>query len=342
MKSTRYSIMIKGVLSLICFSIFLSTAHAQRNRFLRDSKEIIAVFRNVVEEASESTVVIQADGKDIALGTIVSDDGYILTKQSELQANPKCKLKSGKVYDAELIGEHERYDLAMLKIDAENLKPIQWSSSAKMEAGDWVTTVGIDRDPIAIGVVSVPTRKMPNIPLPGARPGGYLGVYLSEEDNGLRISRVTKDSGADKAGMKPADTIVKVDGRQMKDRNELLGLLSRRKAGQKIQVEILRNTKKKVLDVTLGKRPADLFNRGDFQNRMGSELSGRRFGFPQVLQHDTVVKPNQCGGPLINLDGKAIGINIARAGRTESYAVPSEELKTIILDLKSGKLAPKK
>ena len=43
-----------------------------------------------------------------------------------------------------------------------------------------------------------------------------------------------------------------------------------------------------------------------------------------ILQHDSVLKPSECGGPLVDLDGKVVGINIARAGRTETYAIPSE------------------
>src|SRR5262249_54405804 len=47
------------------------------------------------------------------------------------------------------------------------------------------------------------------------------------------------------------------------------------------------------------------------------------------------------GGPLVDLDGKAVGINIARAGRVESFAVPSDTVLALLPDLKSGKLAPK-
>jgi serine protease Do len=53
-----------------------------------------------------------------------------------------------------------------------------------------------------------------------------------------------------------------------------------------------------------------------------------------ILQHDTVLKPEECGGPIVNLDGKAIGINIARAGRVESYAIPSEAVLPILEELK--------
>ena len=74
--------------------------------------------------------------------------------------------------------------------------------------------------------------------------------------------------------------------------------------------------------------------------RWAVPLSDRRTGFPAVLQHDTVLEPNQCGGPLIDLSGKAIGINIARAGRTESYAIPDDVLRPVIKDLLAGKYPP--
>jgi serine protease Do len=76
-------------------------------------------------------------------------------------------------------------------------------------------------------------------------------------------------------------------------------------------------------------------------NRMGGPLSERRNGFPTILQHDAVLRPSDCGGPLVDLDGKVIGINIARAGRTESYAAPAEALLPLMYDLMSGKHAPK-
>ena len=73
---------------------------------------------------------------------------------------------------------------------------------------------------------------------------------------------------------------------------------------------------------------------------MGSALSSRRVGYSTILQHDSVVRPADCGGPIVDLDGHVIGINICRAGRTESWAVPSEVVEAVLADLKSGKLAP--
>jgi serine protease Do len=36
------------------------------------------------------------------------------------------------------------------------------------------------------------------------------------------------------------------------------------------------------------------------------------------------------GGPLLDLDGRCIGMNIARANRAESFAIPVEELRDVI------------
>ena len=55
-----------------------------------------------------------------------------------------------------------------------------------------------------------------------------------------------------------------------------------------------------------------------------------RSGFASAIQHDTVLTPEQCGGPLLDLSGKAIGINIARASRTKSYALPTDLVRAAI------------
>ena len=78
------------------------------------------------------------------------------------------------------------------------------------------------------------------------------------------------------------------------------------------------------LQATLGGTFPGFEGRSEFQNNLGGRLSVRRFGFPVALQHDTVLRPDDCGGPVVDLDGRVIGFNIARAGRTESYAIPTE------------------
>jgi len=58
---------------------------------------------------------------------------------------------------------------------------------------------------------------------------------------------------------------------------------------------------------------------------MSGDFSARRDSFPMALQHDIDQNSRQTGGPLLNLEGKAVAINIARANRAESFAIPAKE-----------------
>jgi serine protease Do len=142
---------------------------------------------------------------------------------------------------------------------------------------------------------------------------------------------------AAKAGLKVNDTIVTIAGTSITNEAALVSTLRRFKPGDVVKVRVKRGEKELKFKVTLGRRPQN--KRADFQDRLGSKLSERRKGFPTILQHDTVLEPSDCGGPLVDLDGNVIGINIARAGRTESYAIPAEVIPTLLRELSAGKLA---
>ena len=81
-------------------------------------------------------------------------------------------------------------------------------------------------------------------------------------------------------------------------------------------------------------------DRSEVQNEMGGRLSKRRLDFPMALQHDTPLSPSECGGPIIDLTGKIVGINIARSGRVDSLALPVSTVLSVIESLKSGELSP--
>jgi S1-C subfamily serine protease len=59
------------------------------------------------------------------------------------------------------------------------------------------------------------------------------------------------------------------------------------------------------------------------RRRPGSSGSKRQGGFPDVFQHNATVSPSDCGGPLIGLDGRALGINIASTSGPASYGLPA-------------------
>jgi serine protease Do len=308
---------------------------------LKTSPKFLAAFRDAVARPSQSTVRVLCDGKETALGVVISKTGFVLTKASDLTGKIVVRFGDGHEYDARWVGEHEPNDLAMLKVDANGLTPVQWSESKVAPVGNFVASAGLSQDPVAVGVVSVAARKIPadqdiKEPDPGS---GYLGIRLADfMDGGAKVGMVEPNTPAAKAKIKPDDIIVLVDDKKVRDAKSLVEMLSKRKAEEKVVLTILRGDEEIELTVTLGKRPP---SQAQFQNAMGSKLSKRKHGFPIVLQHDTIINPTDCGGPLCDLDGHVIGINIARVGRVESYTIPAEVIRPLLADLMSGRLPPK-
>jgi serine protease Do len=289
---------------------------------------------------------VYSGDKEAALGTIVSADGWILTKFSELKGKITVKLADGKELEAELFGHDLPCDIAMIKVDTRGLTPVEFVDSKAAKVGHWVATPGIGEEPIALGVLSVAAREVKGAKYtpPSGSQGGYLGIALDPDFAGIRVHEVFNDTPAKKAGLKTDDQIVALNGEKVDSTDDFLALLAKNKAGDEVKLKIIRDEKEEDYKITLGQRPGGKNgkSRADLQNNMGSKLSDRKAGFPVILQHDSVVRPIDCGGPLVNLEGQVIGINIARAGRVESYAIPSEVVRPLVEKLKMKTNAEKK
>ena len=77
-------------------------------------------------------------------GIIISTDGYILTNNHVVEKgeNIKVQFADNKEYDAEIIGADPKTDVALIKVDAKNLKPIEMGDSDKIRVGEWVLAIG--------------------------------------------------------------------------------------------------------------------------------------------------------------------------------------------------------
>ncbi|MBR0026164.1 MAG: trypsin-like peptidase domain-containing protein [Clostridia bacterium] len=77
-------------------------------------------------------------------GVIFTEDGYIVTNNHVIDGATAIKvyLQDGTSYPAKLIGADERTDLAVIKIDAENLIPATLGSSSDLSVGDAVIAIG--------------------------------------------------------------------------------------------------------------------------------------------------------------------------------------------------------
>jgi serine protease Do len=313
------------------------------SKFLRSNPKFLGAFKEVVEKPSASTVRILCQGKDTALGMIVGSDGWILTKANDLKGRITVRLRDGTLYEAKLVGVHNAHDLAMLKIEASGLTPVEFGDTKNVEVGAWLAGVGMGEEPVSIGVVSVATRELKGIFGAGKDPSKmpYLGVSLDVGEGGVKVAQVMPNTPAAKVGIKANDVIIRFGKDPITDPDDFMKHMAKYKPGDTVTFKIKRGETEIDQSVKLEPRPTIPDGRGDFQNKMGSELSSRRSGYPTILQHDAVVRPSDCGGPIVDLDGKVIGINICRAGRTESWVVPGEVIRPLLFDLISGKYAVK-
>ena len=211
---------------------------------------------------------------------------------------------------------------------------IEWSENGSPSTGSWVVTPGIGDDPEAIGVVSVAAH---------AVRGGVLGVFLEDMETGVRVWRVVPGSGAAKAGVVNNDLITHINGKAVGNRDELVATINVMPPGEKVQLSLVRQERRMPVTAELSSM-TDTFGsqRSLFQNALGSDLSSRKEAFPSVFEHDSVLEPNDCGGPIVDLEGKALGINIARASRVSSYALPAHVVRRVVstmMDSNPGTLA---
>jgi serine protease Do len=300
---------------------------------LSDGPQVREAFRPVVADSQPATVRIRVDGRDAALGGVVGQDGWILTKASNVRgAAISCRLSDGRELEARVVGVRHDHDLLMLKIDATDLPVLHLDGAATASVGQWLATAGMDRDPQGVGIVSVATRRIAHQP-------GILGVQLDQTPAGPQVVRVFPQMGAAEAGMLVNDVIVSIAGEPTPTREQLQRQIRRHSPGEMIDLEVRRGDETLALSALLKGQLAGMANDDD-QNRLGGILSERRAGFPAALQHDTVLAPVDCGGPVVNLDGQVVGFNIARAGRTESYAVPADVVVPLLYELMSGNRAP--
>ena len=291
-------------------------------------------FRPIVDGPSRATVAVLVNGRQKALGAIVAADGWVLTKASQVNGINggaiTCRLKDGKTIVAKQVGLHPEHDLAMLKLEASGLPVVMWRTDKDPSVGSLLATCGPGDLPLAVGVVSIHRRRIPHL-------FGFLGIGFEDSAGGVRISRVMPDSGASRVGLKAGDVITRVAGTAIPRGEELRDQIRKFRPGELLPLRVRRGQVEFDANARLGSPAQHLQVRSIFMNKLGGQLSFRRGGFPNAFAHDTVLKPEECGGPLVDLEGRAVGINIAREGRTESHAIPAQVILGLLEDLKSGR-----
>lgn len=98
-------------------------------------------------------------------GVIISDDGYILTNNHVINNADEVEvvLNDKRSYYAEVLGTDPNTDLALIKIDAEDLAYIPYGNSEEVQVGEWVLAVGNPfnlNSTVTAGIVSAKGRNI--------------------------------------------------------------------------------------------------------------------------------------------------------------------------------------
>lgn len=281
--------------------------------------------------AAKSTVRVWAGNRRVAYGTVVGDGTQILSKWSEVaraRGTLRVDVAGSEYRDVKMTGVYPEEDLVVLTVAGKPLTPVKWSDEVP-KLGRFIAAPQPDGRLAAFGVVSVLERNLRDTD------AAYLGVVQDTQfkGQGVKIREVAEDSGAAKAGLVAGNIILKVGERSLTGLMALKNALTGVQPGETISLLVEAGGKARTVKVVLGNRP-DLpqFSGGRLQQmeRMGGAISDVRSSFTRVLQTDMRPKPNQIGGPVVDLEGRVIGLTVARADRTRSFVMPAAAVMNLL------------
>jgi S1-C subfamily serine protease len=306
------------------------------NPFERQHASMRENLRPVVGSAAPSVVRILNDAKQVALGIVVDRDGLILTKASEVEHEKTivCKLPDGRSLPARIVRADTGNDIALLSVDAKDLTPVRWTTSQPLP-GSFVLTPDMNGDVLTVGTYSSPPRSTV------AGEQAFLGVQPQTTPQGVMITDVKPGAASYEAGLRDGDIISKLGEETIANVADLVRVIRGKRPGDSLSIEFSRDGVKQKAKASLGTRnmSGERAARFKMMSRLGTIPSRRGDQFPNVFQHDSPLFPEQCGGPLCDLQGNVLGMNIARGGRAASYAVPANHVRTVLEQLKRDSLA---
>lgn len=165
----------------------------------------------------------------IGSGVIYTEDGYIITNNHVAGSaeNILVTLYDGSEYPATLIGADEKTDVAVIKIEANNLKAANFTSIDSSEVGDLVIAVGSPfglQQTVTMGVISAKGRDI-TIPVnliqtdAAINPGNSGGPLVNSVGQVIGINTLIYSSSGTSAGIGfaiPSNTVVNIAKQIMK------------------------------------------------------------------------------------------------------------------------------
>ncbi len=164
-----------------------------------------------------------------------------------------------------------------------------------------------------------------------------LGVTTEKAEKGVLVESITKESAAEKAGLKKADIITKVGDKKIETPDDLSAAIKKQKPGDKVDITYLREGKEQKLTAELGKwKGSTILSGQNFKFDMGDlnfgEIMPRMPSVPRATTPYGVVRSS---GPKLGLsvqdtdDGKGVKvINVDDESNAEKAGIKEEDVIT--------------
>lgn len=294
----------------------LGMPHPLRKHFVAPSKTL-----------SQSVVELLVDSEPVSIGTIVGDDGWILTKASTLDGTVSCRLPDQSVVATEKRAESQEHDLALLKIDVGGLSAAEFSDEEPPSIAQVLCAIGPGQI-LKPGIVSIETREIPPEP-------GWKGDATENTPHGPMISRSAQgwqnNANLSTVGTKLQrdDIIVSINGHSTPNVAALTQVLATKLhgycTGDLVSVTLRR--KGAPMNVLTTLPPATAVNYW----LMTEYDSPRRSGFAAVFDTDIELLQAEVGCPVTDIEGRVRGIAIASRGRNDTQRVSTSVLPNRIV-----------
>jgi len=290
-------------------------------------QNIRTAFLAQLPETAPSVIPLVKGNQQLILATALSADGILLTKTSEITKADGTLIDgitasiNGESLPIELLKSDTLTDLSLIKVSTSELTRVEWEVPDNLPTATILVTPQPDKSP-AIGITTQPMRPAPktgfdHILTLGKTPP-FLGVTLaifSANPDHPTVSLVEAESPADSAGVLEGDLIVSIEGEDIANAQDITEILGKRTI----------NSNRPSPDATRTDQALSQLSAS------GGSLSKRRQGFPMAIYHDTPLTASQCGGPILNLRGQVIGINISRSLRQRTLAIPTATIRQALI-----------
>ncbi|NBP51508.1 MAG: hypothetical protein EBU70_10115, partial [Actinobacteria bacterium] len=184
--------------------------------------QVLEALSTLTDPYADAVVAVLVDSRDACYGTLIDDEGHVLTKASEL-GNPVRRvdvlLDDGQAVRARRLAEDRTLDLAIIGIDPIDAVPVEFGDAPEPVLGDALLTVGRGIAPLALGFRSLGPYVSGGSDAAGR---AFLGVTLrapTDEERaripggvGQVVGEVIPGGSGAAAGIRPGDAIVRIDG----------------------------------------------------------------------------------------------------------------------------------